>query len=230
MKDAQRNDGREIDPARVRAVVFDLGGVFLEGGPSSVRAFGAKVGIAPAVWAAIARALFVEGDAWDRVERGESTLAAFAEALQARLVRAGVTISRGAAADFMGSPGDRAAMPVRPEIVAACKALRARMPTALLTNNIAEWRTAWRRRMEVETLFDLVVDSSEVGMRKPEEGIYRLVEQGLGLPGEALLFVDDLGVNLKTAHRLGWQTLKYVDTAAVVAALEAVAAAHPPRG
>ena len=99
--------------------------------------------------------------------------------------------------------------------------------TALLTNNIAEWRAAWRHRMDVDALFDLVVDSSEVGTRKPEEAIYRLVEQGLGLPGEALLFVDDLGVNLKTARRLGWQTLKYVDTAEVVSVLERVAAAHP---
>jgi putative hydrolase of the HAD superfamily len=101
------------------------------------------------------------------------------------------------------------------------------MPTALLTNNIPEWRAGWRRRMDVDRLFDLVVDSSEVGFRKPEEAIYRVVEQGLGLPGAALLFVDDLGVNLKTAARLGWQTLKYVDTAEFVAALARVVAAHP---
>jgi len=83
--------------------------------------------------------------------------------------------------------------------------------------------------MAVDTLFDLVVDSSAVGTRKPEEAIYRLVERGLGLPGAALLFVDDLGVNLKTARALGWQTLKYLDTAEVVAALAQVAAAHPVR-
>ncbi|HKI99859.1 MAG TPA: HAD family phosphatase [bacterium] len=228
MKAARNDIG--IEPRKVRAVVFDLGGVFLEGGPSNVRAFGARIGLAPEAWDAIRHELFVEGDAWDRVERGESTLDQFAQVLQARVRAAGTEIGLREARDFMGSPGDRAAMPVRPAVVAACRALRERMPTALLTNNIAEWRESWRRRMDVDSLFDVVVDSSEAGVRKPDEGIYRLVEQGLGLSGEALLFVDDLGVNLKTARRLGWQTLKYVDTAEVVAVLDEVVAAHPSRG
>ncbi|MEE8434741.1 MAG: HAD-IA family hydrolase, partial [bacterium] len=99
----------------------------------------------------------------------------------------------------------------------------------LLTNNIAEWRERWRRRVDVDALFDVVVDSSEEGIRKPEPAIYRLTEERLGLPGEALLFVDDLGVNLKAALERGWQTLMFVDTAEVVAALEQVAQAHPER-
>lgn len=218
-----------IEPARVRAVVFDLGGVFLEGGPSNVAAFGERIGLARDTWDAIRHELFIAGDAWDRLERGDSTLDDFAEVLRARLAREGVTVSHEQARNFMGSPGDRAAMPVRAEIVAACRALRRRMPTALLTNNVKEWRASWRRRMDVDSLFDIVVDSSEVGTRKPEERIYRITEERLGLAGEALLFVDDLGVNLKAARHLGWQTLKYVDTADVVAALERVIAAHPER-
>jgi len=218
-----------IEPHRVRAVVFDLGGVFLEGGPSEVRAFGPRIGLSKAAWAAICDELFIRGDAWDRVERAETTLDDFAAELQERVRAEGVEIDAQTARSFMGSPADRAAMPLRPEILHVCRELRRRMPTALLTNNIVEWRQGWRRRMAVDDLFDLVVDSSEVGLRKPEEGIYRLVEQGLGLTGDRLLFVDDLGVNLKTAARLGWQTLKYVDTGAVVAALGTVIAAHPPK-
>lgn len=216
-----------VEPARVRAVVFDLGGVFLEGGPSNVAAFGERLGLEPAVWDAIRHELFVAGDAWDRVERGEDSLDAFAAVLRERLRAEGVEIGPEAARNFMGSPGDRVAMPTRPEIVAACQALRRRLPTALLTNNIAEWRDVWRRRMDVDSLFDVVVDSSAVGTRKPEERIYRITEERLGLPGTALLFVDDLGVNLKTARRLGWQTVKYTDTAGVVRVLQAVADAHP---
>jgi putative hydrolase of the HAD superfamily len=216
-----------IEPQRVRAVVFDLGGVFLEGGPSSVAAFGARIGLPQAAWDAIRQELFVAGDAWDRVERGEATLDDFAAQLRERVRAAGVEIDQHLARNFMGSPADRAAMPVRPQVVAACRELRRRMPTALLTNNIAEWRDGWRRRMDVDALFDVVVDSSSAGVRKPEEPIYRLVEQGLGLGGAALLFVDDIGVNLKTARRLGWQTLKYDDTAAVLAELGRVIAAHP---
>lgn len=218
-----------IDPDRVRAVVFDLGGVFLEGGPSNVAAFGARVGLERPVWDAIRHELFVAGDDWDRLERGESSLDDFGAVLRARLAREGVTVSHEDARNFMGSPGDRAAMPVRRRIVDACLALRRRMPTALLTNNVKEWRTSWRRRMDVDSLFDVVVDSSEVGTRKPEERIYRITEDRLGLAGAALLFVDDLGVNLKAARQLGWQTLKYVHTPEVVAALERVIAAHPER-
>ncbi len=218
-----------IHPHRVRAVVFDLGGVFLDGGPGEVQRFGMRIGLAPEVWDAIRHELFVAGNEWDKVERGEATLDAFAELLRRRVRAAGVTITRRQARNFMGSPGDRRAMPLRAEIVAVCRALRARMPTALLTNNIAEWRAGWRRRLHLDALFDVVVDSSEVGMRKPEEGIYRLVEQKLALTGDALLFVDDIGVNLKTARGLGWQTLKFVDTAEVVATLSAVATAHPVR-
>lgn len=218
-----------VDPSRVRAVVFDLGGVFLGGGPSEVRAFGKKIGLDPQAWEEIARGLFIDGDAWGRVERAEATLDEFGEMLRQITLVHGVKISLETARNFMGSPGDRKSMPVRAEIVEICLCLRKRMPTALLTNNIAEWRAGWRRRLDLDALFDVVVDSSEVGMRKPEEGIYRRVEQKLGLTGDALLFVDDIGVNLKTARRLGWQTLKYVDTAEVVATLSAVAAAHPAR-
>jgi len=226
---SRSNGGFSIDPARVRAVVFDLGGVFLAGGPSEVRAFGQKIGLDPRGWEEIARELFIDGDAWGRVERAEATLDDFGEVLREMTAAQGVEISLATARNFMGSPGDRRSMPVRNEIVKICLRLRQRMPTALLTNNIAEWREGWRRRMDVDALFDVVVDSSEVGMRKPEPGIYRLTEEGLGLPGEALLFVDDLGVNLKAAVKRGWQTIKYVDTAEVVAALEKVAQAHPER-
>ncbi len=226
---AQTNGNSNIDPARVRAVVFDLGGVFLGGGPSEVRAFGGKIGLDPQAWFEIARELFIDGDAWGRVERAEATLDEFGAVLREMTAAHGVEISLETARNFMGSPGDRQAMPVRGEIVEICLRLRKRMPTALLTNNIAEWREGWRRRMDVDALFDVVVDSSEEGIRKPEPAIYRLTEERLGLPGEALLFVDDLGVNLKAAVERGWQTLMFVDTAEVVAALEQVAQAHPER-
>ena len=60
-------------------------------------------------------------------------------------------------------------------------------------------------------------------MRKPEPAIYEVTEQRLNKPGERLLFIDDLGVNLKPARARGWQTLKYDDTAKVLAVLAAVA-------
>ncbi|HEX7927275.1 MAG TPA: HAD family phosphatase [bacterium] len=216
-------------PNRVRAVVFDLGGVFLEGGPNHVKTFGPKHGLAQDRWDTIRQELFVTGDLWGQVERAELSLDAFGHQLQSRMAVHGVKVSLEDALNFMGTPGEERRMPMRSEIVEVCLALRKRMPTALLTNNIREWREGWRKRVPVDTLFDVVVDSCEVGCRKPEPRIYAIVEEQLGLPGKDLLFVDDLGVNLKAAKARDWQTVKYDDTAKVLAALQAVIDFHPPR-
>ena len=118
---------------------------------------------------------------------------------------------------------------LRPEIVAAAQRIHARMPTALLTNNVAEWRGAWRQTVEVETIFDIVIDSSEVGFRKPDVRIYEATQERLGVPHEDLFFVDDIGQNLKAARALGWQTLKYEDTGIVLEVLDALAEGEPLR-
>lgn len=208
----------------VGAVVFDLGGVFLEGTVENARRFGETVGLTPEAWGQIYRDLFLAAGPWDEVERGEMTLDAFARILMRRAKQHGVEIGLERAHNFMGNPADSLLMRLRPEIVSACKAVRQRMPTALLTNNIAEWRHGWRTRLDIDELFDHVIDSSQVGMRKPEPGIYELMAQALDKPAGALLFIDDLGVNLKPARAMGWQTLKYEDTASVLEVLAAVAA------
>ncbi len=211
----------------VGAVVFDLGGVFLEGTVENARRFGENVGLTPEAWRQIYRDLFLDAGPWDEVERGEMTLDAFARILMRRTAEHGVEIGLERARNFMGNPADSLLMRLRPEIVNACKAVRRRMPTALLTNNIAEWRHGWRTRLDIDGLFEHVIDSSEVGMRKPEPRIYRLTEERLGMGGGDLLFIDDFGVNLKAARELGWQTLKYDDTQKVLQVLDAVAEINP---
>jgi epoxide hydrolase-like predicted phosphatase len=213
---------------RVRAVVFDLGGVFLEGGPNLVKAFGPKHGLHPAAWDAIRHELFISGDLWGQVERAEMTLDEFAEVLIARMAAHGIAISLDEARYFMRDPGHEDGMPLRPEVVDVAARLHRRMPTALLTNNIVEWREGWRTRLDLDNLFDVVIDSSEVGMRKPEPGIYALTEDKLGLAGEQLLFVDDIGLNLKAGRARGWQTLKFVKSAEVVEVLGRLAASRSP--
>lgn len=212
--------GFPIDHARVKAVVFDLGGVILDGGPGTVRAFGGKIGLSPPVWHRIMQELFIEGDLWDSVERGERPIREFAEALSQRVANEGVRLTVEEAANFMGVPGDPGQFPLRQPLVEIIEKLNKVLPVALLTNNVLEWREGWRKRLAVEELFQVVVDSCEEGCRKPEERIYRIMEQRLGLPGEALLFVDDLGVNLKTARLLNWQTLKFETLEPVLGALE----------
>jgi putative hydrolase of the HAD superfamily len=220
----------DIDPDRVRAAVFDLGGVFLAGGVEAVRDFGARHGLAPAVWDTIRGELFHGEGIWSACERGEVTLERFVARLRELVTDAGGYVSRGDAQNFMGAMNDEtAAQRLRHEIVDAAARVHAVMPTALLTNNIQEWREGWRGLLELASLFDVVIDSSEVGIRKPETAIYELTRAKLDLPHEAIFFLDDLGVNLKPARALGWQTLRYDDTARVLAVLDALVGDRPPR-
>jgi putative hydrolase of the HAD superfamily len=104
----------------------------------------------------------------------------------------------------------------------AVRALRAVMPTALLTNNVREWRSSWRNAMDVDALFDHVIDSSEVGARKPEPAIYELTRERLGVAHGEIFFIDDIGQNLKAARAFGWQTYLFRDEGEALATLENV--------
>ena len=219
-----------IDTERVEAAVFDLGGVFLAGGVESVQAFGDRHGLTVDAWRAIRRDLFADDTGiWSVVERGQATFADFVTRLRKLALEHGCEVSDADARNFMGNTGTSATERLRPEIVNAAARLPTRMPTALLTNNIPEWRNGWRSMIDVDGLFDVVVDSSEVGMRKPEPAIYELTRAKLGLPHTAIFFLDDLGVNLKSARALGWQTLRYDDTARVLSVLDALVASRPER-
>jgi putative hydrolase of the HAD superfamily len=92
---------------------------------------------------------------------------------------------------------------------------------ALLTNNVREWEPRWRAMLPVEELFDVVVDSSRVGLRKPDPRIYELTLERLGLPAEACLFIDDIEHNIDAARALGLQAVWFRDTEQAIAELEA---------
>ena len=93
---------------------------------------------------------------------------------------------------------------------------------ALLTNNVREWEARWRAMIpEIDELFELVVDSAFVGMRKPEPGIYELTLDRLALPAAACAFVDDVDVNIEGARALGMAAVHFVDTDQAIRDLEA---------
>ena len=75
---------------------------------------------------------------------------------------------------------------------------------AILTNNVREWEELWRTKLPVDEIFELIVDSAWVGMRKPDPAIYRLTIERLGgLAPEQRLFVDDNELNVEAARELG---------------------------
>jgi putative hydrolase of the HAD superfamily len=100
----------------------------------------------------------------------------------------------------------------------ACHGIR----LALLTNNIREWEPRWRAMLPVDDLFELVVDSSVVGLRKPDPRIYALALERLGLPAAACAFVDDLEPNCHAAAAVGMHAVRFESTEQAVAELEAL--------
>jgi epoxide hydrolase-like predicted phosphatase len=94
---------------------------------------------------------------------------------------------------------------------------------AMLTNNVREWEARWRSMIpDIDELFELVVDSAFVGMRKPDPAIYALTLERLGLPAEACAFVDDIDVNCEAAAALGIRAVQFVDTAQAIRDLDAL--------
>jgi putative hydrolase of the HAD superfamily len=98
---------------------------------------------------------------------------------------------------------------------------------ALLTNNVREWEPLWRSLLPVDEIFELIVDSAFVGMRKPEPEIYELTLERLGAPATSCLFVDDVEVNCDAARKLGMATVQFRDNDQAIAEIEAALAQNP---
>ena len=96
---------------------------------------------------------------------------------------------------------------------------------ALLTNNVREWEPHWRAKLpEIDEIFEVVVDSAFVGMRKPDPEIYELTlaRMGGGLEPEHCVFVDDVDVNCEAAEALGMRAVHFQHADQAIAAVEAL--------
>ena len=108
------------------------------------------------------------------------------------------------------------------ELMRELKASGLRM--AMLTNNVKEWEPVWRSMLPVDEIFETVVDSGFVGVRKPEGRIYEMVTERLSLPAEACLFVDDVDVNCSGARRAGMSAVHFRDNEQAIAEIRAAIA------
>ena len=140
------------------------------------------------------------------LERGEMTEAEFLDILGAALSKV-----VGRHVEMTGF-ADRywAQLSPNEEMLAYLREVRERgVRLALLTNNVREWEPRWRPVWEIDALFELVVDSGFVGVRKPEPEIYQLTLERLGLPGDACVFVDDLEINCDAAREHGMVAVRF---------------------
>jgi putative hydrolase of the HAD superfamily len=95
---------------------------------------------------------------------------------------------------------------------------------AICTNNVREWERLWRAKLPVDELFEVVVDSAFVGMRKPEPQIYELTLDRLGVSAESALLIDDIEFNCDAARALGIDAIWFRSTEQAIADVEAALA------
>jgi epoxide hydrolase-like predicted phosphatase len=206
----------------VKAVLFDYGGVLTEPVQGMFAAIAADCGAETAELVALLVGGYEDGDhPWHQVERGELSFA--------DLCRWGAEEGnrRGWRLDLTQMLEHMAAFEFRLAVLERIVDLRRRgYFTALVTNNAREFGAIWKEQLDYDDLFDTVIDSSEVGLRKPDPRIYRLTLERLGglAPEEAVL-LDDFEVNLAAARAIGMHGV-YVgpDTAAALAELEGLLA------
>jgi putative hydrolase of the HAD superfamily len=154
------------------------------------------------------------------LERGEITEVEFAARIQAHL-EDGFDPVRLRTLYFDRLTPNRA-------MIEFVRELRARgTRAALLTNNVREWEPHWRAKLpEIDELFELVVDSAFVGLRKPDPAIYELTLERLGgVPAERCVFVDDLDVNCDTARALGMAAVRFETAEQAIPEIESALAA-----
>ena len=162
-----------------------------------------------------------EGEAldWHELETGRLTLQEFHDRLQARAVE---LLGRPLEESFYERFLEGLSVGIHWTVVDRVRRLRSDgYRTAILTNNVAEWSEFWRGSIPIE-LFDVVVDSSEVGLRKPDHAIFALVCERLGVEPEEGVFLDDSPGHIAGAEAFGLHTVLVTGPDQAVAALDAI--------
>ena len=195
----------------IRAVLFDFGGVITSSPFEAFHRFERQRGLPIGFLQDINRT-DPDHNAWARFERGELSAESFDEAFASE--------SRAAGHEVFGLEvvalvyGD-----IRPRMTRAVERCRGKFITACLTNNFQHSsanetvpNAARPREWEsVLALFDEVIESSKVGVRKPETAFFELACETLSIEPHEAVFLDDLGRNLKPARAMGMHTIKVVD-------------------
>ena len=203
----------------MKAVVLDYGGVLTSPVGASITAWLEADGIRPESFTAVLKEWLgrdaAPGTPIHRLELGELSIAEFDALLAARLQTydGGPVAAQGVLSRlFAGLRPDPAMWRLAEDLRAAGHRV------ALLSNS---WGDTYPRD-RLTALFDPIVISAEVGLRKPDPAIYRLVLERLGVDAEECVFVDDAEPNIAGARALGLEAVLHTDAATTRAALAAL--------
>ena len=209
----------------IQAVIWDFGGVISSSPFDSFRRFEQERGLPQDFLRGVNANNHLE-NAWARFERNDIDLEGFDQAFAAECAALGHSVRGREVIELLGGT-------VRPAMVEALRRLKPRLQIGLITNNVASPDSAGLNpsgRDEVLVLFHVVIESSKVGLRKPDPAIYRMMCDALGVAPAHAVFLDDLGVNLKPARQMGMHTIKVEDPDVALRQLESLVgfALHGP--
>ena len=190
----------------LRAVFFDFGGVFITSPFATTASAAADLGMDETELLELVFGSYERDDdhPWHRLERGELSF----EAANAEIAELGVTRGHGRIEPMQVLLSLAHDYQLRDFMVELVRDLRADgIATAIITNNIAELGAAWRSLLPIDELFDDVVDSCEVGMRKPNPAIFHLACERLGVTPAQSAFIDDAPGNVAAATAVGMRAV-----------------------
>ena len=200
-----------------KAVLFDFGGVIVSGPFEAFNTYERKHGI-PSNFIRTVNATNSHENAWARLERSEISSADFSELFATESEKMGHRVPGADVLSLLvGEP--------RPDMVRALDVLKSSgYVIACLTNNVLSGQSSVPTKRDemlrpVLARFDAVVESSRIGVRKPEQRFYEIACEIIDVKPHECVFLDDLGINLKSASALGMTTIKVMSSAQALADL-----------
>lgn len=208
------------ETSSIDAVLWDFGGVITTSPFEAFNRFEGANGL-PIDFIRTVNATNPETNAWALFEQSQVSIEEFDRLFAEETRAAGHEVPGMTVIELLH--GD-----IRPEMVRALNLCREHFKTGCITNNVrpAEggdfWASGSRGQAiaDVMALFDHVIESSKVGIRKPDRRIYEMMCTELQVSPERCIYLDDLGVNLKPARAMGMSTIKVVDPASALHELE----------
>jgi putative hydrolase of the HAD superfamily len=199
----------------IKAVMFDFGGVISSSPFEAFAHLETERGL-PADFIRTVNATNPDTNAWAKLERGEVDLDTFGLLWSDEATALGHELDGRLVLEKLGGE-------IRPRMVDAIRSCREKYKTACLTNNFTRAEAILSEEVAaVYGLFDAILESRVLGVRKPDPRFYELACEALDVEPDECVFLDDLGVNLKPARALGMHTIKVTDPDVALAELGAL--------
>ena len=206
----------------IDVVLFDFGGVITASPFEAFAAYEQELGIPTGSIRKI-NSTNPDGNAWAKMERNEISLEDFCSLFEEEAAALGLVLSGNRVLGCLSGA-------IRPQMVRALEVLKERVSIGCITNNMKSGHGSGMSRTpeqaekiaEIMTMFEVVIESAKVGLRKPDPRIYQMACDELQVAAERCVYLDDLGINCKPAAALGMRASKVVDPDEALSDLEKI--------